>query len=158
MKTIDPNSEWVTHLLATAPTYRKDAVVGARPADGAPVTTVLANGHVETVRGTTVGEWIVTNPGGEEYAIPEDTFAARYEPTSVPGQYQSTGKARAAAHGFSGDVSMGVPWGTMTADCRALIVTGLDRDGDPAGAPWLVGYDEFHSTYIPDTPCATATA
>ena len=152
MRTIDPQSEWVRHLLTTAPIYRKDAVVHARPADGSPVTTVLASGHVETVRETTVGEWIVTNPGGEEYAIPGDTFTARYEATDQPGRYQAIGKARAAPHGLPGMVSMVVPWGAMTGDSRALIVTGLDSDGAPTGAPWLVGFDEFHTTYAEVTP------
>lgn len=148
--TIDPTDPALIEALSNAPIYRKNVTVKARPADGAPVTTVLASGETETVRPTILGEWVVTNPAGEEYSIPGETFTARYEPTAQPGVFRAVGRARMMPHGRPGRVSMVVPWGVMGGGPDALVAVTVDGEGVPDGDPYLIGADESAGTYVPD--------
>lgn len=60
-------SEW-TNRLANAEVYVKKAVVQAREAvPGETITTILADGTVETTNTAGENTVIITNPGGEEY-------------------------------------------------------------------------------------------
>ena len=78
----------------TPATYVKKARIQARPAQkGETVETVLRNGVYETDNIGKVEAWVVTNPGGEEYIVPGEEFAKKYEPAEELGEgwYKPTG-------------------------------------------------------------------
>lgn len=59
---------------------RKNGVVKAvRVTKEIPITTVLMDGTIESMNTAHPGDWIVTNPSGESYAIPDEVFLGRYE-------------------------------------------------------------------------------
>src|SRR3989344_3211430 len=64
--------------------YRKTGQITARVADKAEVvTTVLNKGgkdQTETVNTAQPGDYIVKNPGGEEYVVVAKKFPQLYEP------------------------------------------------------------------------------
>jgi hypothetical protein len=71
---IDPNT-----LNFSKPYYvKKVAPIQARPAlDGEVLCTVMSDGFVETLGIAQTGDWIITNPGGEQYIVSD--FTERYE-------------------------------------------------------------------------------
>lgn len=44
------------------------------------IETILADGTRETTNTANAGDWIVTNPGGEQYIVPSAKFPKKYEP------------------------------------------------------------------------------
>lgn len=63
--------------------YKKQGEVQARQAtEKEEVITVMksSTGEVETKNKAMPGDWIVINPGGEEYVLKPEKFASRYEP------------------------------------------------------------------------------
>ena len=74
--------------------FAKFARVQARPATiGEVIITVLANGKKETSNAANEGDWIVTNPGGEQYIVAAAKFPKKYEPAPELGEgwYKPTG-------------------------------------------------------------------
>ena len=66
-------------VLGVPAMYHKFARVQAVQANGGEeVVTVLNNGAEETKNIATAGDWIVTNPGGERYIVPQSKFAKKY--------------------------------------------------------------------------------
>ena len=43
------------------------------------ITTILANGKKETSNIAISGDWIITNPGGEQYVVPNHKFIKKYK-------------------------------------------------------------------------------
>lgn len=132
----------------TAALYRKSAVVTARRTTKVEkLDTVLSNGLVETSREVPAGEWIVTNPGGEEYAISDEKFRARYE-LRGDGQYQAKGVIHAFKNPTGGDVEVMAPWGEMQyGDANCWFAAGTDDDLAPTKDCYIIGGDEFKETY-----------
>ena len=63
-----------------APFYKKVATVTARPAvDGEKIVTIMADGHDETKNTAKKGDYLVTNPSGEQYLVPGDKFLTKYQ-------------------------------------------------------------------------------
>ena len=143
-------SEW-TNRLANAEVYVKKAVVQAREAvPGETITTILADGTVETTNTAGENTVIITNPGGEEYIIGADKFAGRYEPTGVDGEYRATGMARAVKNPTGGDIQVMAPWGELQfGGADALIATVFDPSNpDEISADrYIIGAEEFKDTY-----------
>ena len=76
---IDRKSPEVMKMLVGAPIYRKFGNVQARRATvGEQITTMLADGRQETANKADEGDWIVTNPDGEQHIISEAKFLSRY--------------------------------------------------------------------------------
>ncbi len=66
---------------ATVKNYAKFARVQAEQAtEETPVVTILQDGTKETINTAMPGDWIVTNPGGEKYVVPDAKFPKKYEP------------------------------------------------------------------------------
>jgi hypothetical protein len=137
-----------TERFNAAPLYRKSAVVTARRTEKVErLDTVLSNGLVETSREVPAGEWIVTNPGGEQYAISDEKFCSRYE-LREDGQYQAKGVIRAFQNPTGGDVEVMAPWGEMQyGDANCWFAAGTTDDLNPTQDCYIIGGDEFKETY-----------
>lgn len=124
-----------------APTYRKKVVVSARPAtEGELLVTTLADGTEETRQTLTSEHMVVTNPGGEEYAILREKFATLYEEIG-DGRYLSVGRIKALPNPYGEPIEIDAPWGGRQvggADCW-LAQNGSSR--------YLIGGSEFLETY-----------
>lgn len=129
--------------FSDAPFYRKTSTVRARKAvAGERLSTTLSNGLVETDRTLDGTEWVVTNPGGEEYAPGGDTFTKNYAPTEEEGVYRAIGVIQALANPWSCDIAILAPWGEdQFGDARCLIALSS------SGSRYLIGADEFAQTY-----------
>ncbi len=63
---IDRKASAILAALATAPVFKKQGEVVARPAvAGENITTTLASGTKETDNAANAGDWIVANPSGD---------------------------------------------------------------------------------------------
>lgn len=148
VKRVDLQDAKNTKRFQSAPLYRKSAIVAARRTETVEhLSTVLSNGTVETTREVPAGEWIVTNPGGEEYAITDEKFQSRYEAIG-DGQYQATGIIRAFKNPTGGDVEIMAPWGEMQyGDANCWFATGTDGELNPTKDCYIIGGDELKDTY-----------
>ncbi len=99
LETVQPLNSKEIYELYTSPvreiafgeahTYVKTARIQARQAtkDGEIINTIVKNGTVEeTDNVTKVGDWIVTNPGGEQYIVLNENFIKKYEPALELGE------------------------------------------------------------------------
>lgn len=145
---VDLHSNANTENFLNAAFYRKKAIVKARKVTVPEnLQTRLQNGLLETERIVPVGEWVVTNPSGEEYAIAEDKFDSRYDYVSE-GSYRAKGLIRAFPNPTGQDVEILAPWGEKQfgkADC--LFAAGVDDSGNLTSDRYLIGGTEFAETY-----------
>lgn len=146
---IDRKSPEIVAALADAPIYKKQGQVKARPATvGEEITTTLEGGAKETVNTSNEGDWIMTNPGGEQYIISEKKFLSRYEATNESGVYSAKGYCRAIKNPFGKPIEIMASWGSpQTGDERCLIADTCDADGNVGGEPYLIDADAFTKTY-----------
>lgn len=147
---VDLHTEEATSNLQESPLYRKSAVVHARKVEEVEkVETVLANGFQETAREVPVGHWVITNPGGEEYAVSEDKFKARYEPLT-DGQYRAKGIIKAFLNHTGENVEIVAPWGDpQYGDAVCFFATALDPELNITADRYIIGGQEFIDTYEP---------
>lgn len=137
----------------SAPLWRKKAVVSARQTTKPEaLKTVLANGLVETSRDEIpVGSWIITNPGGEEYAISDEKFQKLYEPGEGDGQFKAKGIIRAYQNPTGQPVSIVAPWGEVQyGDEHCWFAAGTDDSLNPTEDCYIIGSNEFADTYGPN--------
>jgi hypothetical protein len=146
---IDRKSPEIMSALAQAPVYKKQGQVEARPATvGEEITTTLEGGAKETVNKAGEGDWIMTNPGGEQYIISEKKFLGRYEATDKSGVYSAKGYCRAIPNPFGKPIEIMASWGSpQTGDERCLIADTCDASGKVDGEPYLIDADAFAKTY-----------
>lgn len=151
MDLLDIHTPAFSALFKNAPVYRKNAVVKARKVlKEELLETVLSNGFVEITRLVPVGCWIITNPGGEEYAIPNERFHSRYEETDIPGVYHAKGEIRAIKNTTGKPVEIIAPWGgSQFGDSDCIIASGCDENMNPTDYRYIIGYQEFLDTYFP---------
>jgi hypothetical protein len=94
------------------------------------------------------GDWIMTNPGGEQYIISEKKFLGRYEATDESGVYSAKGYCRAITNPFGKPIEIMASWGSpQTGDERCLIADTCDASGKVDGEPYLIDADAFAKTY-----------
>ncbi len=137
-------AEW-DRKFETAETFKKNVMIGAIQATAeTPVATVLSDGHVETQNTAKPGDFIVTNPSGEQYVIGEEKFKSKYEPVEdQPGIYRAIG-APIKAMQIDSDISFKAPWGEgMHMRAGDFIVDA--GNGDRYG----IAQKEFEETYVP---------
>ncbi len=136
--------------------YRKDVTVAARPAiPGESLTTVMADGHIETVNTAKYGDMMIRNPSGECYFIGGSTFTQRYasEEGGAPDingflTFRAVGGAIPCVR-LSENVSFLAPWGEeMKIKKGGVLISG---DIDIYG----IQPDEFAQTYKPCLPDGT---
>lgn len=84
----DQLQEYVINLVNSGvePCYYKKyaRVEAVQGLEGEVITTIMSDGHVETVNKVEKDEdgncgWIVTNPSGEKYIVPHKIFAKKYD-------------------------------------------------------------------------------
>jgi len=148
-QSIDRKSPEIMEALANAPIYKKQGRVEARPATpGEEITTTLEGGAKETVNKAGEGDWIMTNPGGEQYIISEKKFLGRYEATDENGVYSAKGYCRAITNPFGKSIEIMASWGSpQTGDERCLIADTCDASGKVDGEPYLIDANAFSKTY-----------
>jgi len=73
--------------------FRKSGIVSARPATLGENVVTSIGGEVETRNSAKEGDWVITNPTGENYIVSDDKLQSRYEKIGE-GQYKAKGKIR----------------------------------------------------------------
>ena len=150
---IDRKSQFVLSRLQIAPIFKKKSRVRARPAvAGERILTKLSSGEQETVNTAKAGDWIVTNPSGEEYIIDEKKFSSRYD--EVPGEhgvFQAKGYCRATKNPFGKPIAIMASWGEpQMGDADCWIADVCDARGEKMdGEPYLIDGKAFEETYGP---------
>lgn len=146
---IDRKSPEIMQALSEAPLYKKQGRVQARPAvSGEHITTTLAGGNKETVNTANEGDWVMTNPSGEQYIISEKKFFGRYEKTDTDGVYQAKGYCRAIKNPFGKPIEIIASWGEpQTGNENCMIADVSDAEGDLEGEPYLIDASAFAETY-----------
>lgn len=147
-KIVDLQSGEFDERFLYAPLWQKKAVVEARQVTEPEfLDTVLANGFLETSREVPLGHWIITNPGGEEYAVPDEKFRSRYEDIGG-GKFKAKGLIRAYSNPTGEKVEITAPWGEKQyGDTRCLFATTIGENFEPTEDRYIIGYDEFEETY-----------
>lgn len=148
---IERKSPEIMEALVQAPIYKKEALVSARPAsDGETVLTTLSSGEVETQNTAHMGDWVVTNPSGEQYVLSSATFNDRYEQTDSPGVYNAKGYCRAIPNPYGTPIEIQASWGSpQTGDAYCIIADACDENGTLLGEPYLIEKAAFEETYKP---------
>lgn len=140
----------IRNSLMHARVYRKQGQVMARRAiHGEKIVTTLASGVKETENIAQEGDWIVTNPSGEQYVISSDKFIRRYKATGEDGVYLARGCCRAIRNPFGVPIEIMASWGELqTGDARCMIADTCDESGENMGGePYLIDAEAFKETY-----------
>lgn len=151
---IDRKAPEIMGAIATAPVYKKQGKVKARPAKpGESIITILHDGSNETTNMAKEGDWIVTNPSGERYIISREKFLSRYEPDphsfQGDGSYVAKGSCRAIVNPFGKPIEIMASWGQpQTGGTDCMIADTCDQDGSNLGGePYLIDAAAFAETY-----------
>jgi hypothetical protein len=147
---IVPKSPEIMASLAEARVFHKQGVIRARKAIvGEVIITTLANGAFETSNPAAEGDWIITNPGGEQYLNSAQEFLKRYESTPEVGVYKAKGSIRAIENPFGKPIEIMASWGSpQFGDEDCMIADTCDPDGsNPASEPYLIDGAAFAETY-----------
>ena len=158
---LDLNSPEMTELfskaevyyLAEAGKYSKKGQVHIRPAiQGEQVTTVLEDRSIETTNTAKEGQFVVTNPGGEEYIIGADKLVQRYQPTEEEGVFKARGAVRAFRNQTGRPIQITAPWGEpQNGDESCMLATPYDpeKPDEIDSDRYIIGHEEFLETYSP---------
>jgi hypothetical protein len=146
---VDRKSPEIVSALAGAAIYKKQGRVNARPAnDGEQITTTLKSGMNETINTANEGDWVVTDPSGEQYITPKKKFLSRYEPSSEDGIYEARGYIRAIKNPFSKPIQIMASWGEkQNGNEHCWIADVSDVSGNTEGEPYIIEADAFSETY-----------
>ncbi len=91
--------------------YRKCAIVTARVAEAGEEVVTVVDGTQETRNVANAGDYVVRNPGGEEYIVEKAKFEGRYEMVvGAEGTYRSSG-GPVRAMPLAESVRFVAPWG-----------------------------------------------
>lgn len=149
MVKVDIHSDDITVALNKAPVYEKVATVHAVQVKSVEHVVTQFGDFVETEQDAQVGEWIVTNPDGEKYVLPNSKFILRYEATDVPNIFKAIGSIRAICNPFNVDVEILAPWGSpQFGDALCWFAVSLDVEGNIVTEDrYLIESDAFVHTY-----------
>lgn len=141
-------TEDMEQAFAQAPRYRKSVIVDARKTTKEEkLDTILASGVHETSRIVPIGSWVITNPGGEEYAVSEEKFLSRYE-ANGDGRWRAKGVIRAFRNPTGEDVEIMAPWGEpQYGDKDCLFATSLINETEISNDRYIIGGTELADTY-----------
>lgn len=145
---VDLQTGELNERFSTATVWQKKAVVEARQVTEPEfLDTVLANGFLETSREVPVGHWIITNPGGEQYAVSDEKFRGRYEDIGG-GKFKAKGFVRAYSNPTGKSVEITAPWGEKQfGDSECMFASALDMHRAPTKDCYIIGREEFEDTY-----------
>lgn len=131
--------------FAGAEYYRKCALVTARVAQAGEEIVTIVDGTRETRNTANAGDYVVRNPGGEEYIVEKAKFEGRYELVAgTEDSYRPSG-APVKAISLAESVRFVAPWGE-----EQFINAGgflLNNAGDIYG----IQKQEFFDTYAAST-------
>ncbi|MDD4062445.1 MAG: PGDYG domain-containing protein [Candidatus Pacebacteria bacterium] len=146
---IDRKSPEIIKSLSEAPIYKKQGFVEARKAEiGEEIFTILEDGTKETVNKANDGDWIVTNPAGEQYIVSGPKFKERYSATEEDNKYEAKGYVRAINNPFNKPIEIMASWGeAQVGDENCLIVDTCDENGKCGGEPYIIAKSAFEATY-----------
>jgi len=150
LRKVDIQSDAVTYLLGISPLFEKTVVVEAREVFiEEEVKTIVGDGFLETTNIAKPGDFIVTNPTGEQYILGAKKFASRYEKTSVAGFYKARGRIRAVLNPYGTDIEILAPWGEpQFGDAQCLLATSVDDLDTPIGTDrYIIEAAAFVATY-----------
>jgi len=145
-------------IEAEGKNYKKSAVVDVRSAQKGEVIVTIVNGIEETKKTAEEGDWVIKNPGGEEYVVPEKVFTPRYkeidEPSAFEGykRYQASGRIRAVTFdsqslGLQSPFKFNAVWGEeMIIEDGDKIVTTLPEKNEV----YRIEKQAFVDTYTKD--------
>lgn len=147
--------EYLKNIGAPFDRFYKFAKVLARQGvEGEEIKTIMANGLEETVNSVKVDaesgqpDWVIKNPGGEEYIITDKNFKKRYEITGEENSEEfsvySSKRAEITAVQIKENVSFTAPWGSeMNIAAGGYLVVNNPTD------IYGIQYEEFLQTYKP---------
>lgn len=160
---IDLNDAAMTLLLLRSSYWiQKKVIVSAEQSvRSKTVRTVLKNGKSETLNTAEKGDWIITNPGGEQYVLKPEQFTKRYHATGKKRKnlYKSVGDGVYVPNPYGVPVCVPSPLNPAeymfgAADCgfvaafdttktgkRDTVMTTADR--------YIIGREEKLKTYRP---------
>jgi hypothetical protein len=148
-KLIDLNTGAITKLLENASAYRKVGTVKAVQVAGGKqkVVTVLQDGYVETENVAHEGDFVVTNPSGEQYVVKESVFNARYVLEDVKIHvYKAKGVIKAFQYTDS-DIEVVASWGEKVRGKAGCYIAMVFDDGEYNTDRYLIGEKVFTETY-----------
>ena len=131
--------------FAGAEYYRKCATVTARVAQAGEEVVTMVGGTQETRNVANGGDYIVRNPGGEEYIVEKAKFETRYELVSGSEDTYRPSGGPVRAVPLTENVRFVAPWGE-----EQFIKAGgfmLNNAGDVYG----IQKQEFFNTYAEST-------
>lgn len=115
--------------------------------------------RLETTNDINPGDWILTNPKSwanerdNNYAVSNEKFQSRYEPTDKPGIYRAKGITRIIKNDTAGDVEIDAPWGGIqTGDAECYFCVPYERDNPdaiPENDRYILSANDFQKTYAP---------
>jgi hypothetical protein len=147
---LDLNTPEFTDLLRTAPLADKIATVTAVLVTEKQVMSTVVNGDfVETVNTAHPGDFIVTNPSGEQYILTAENFHSRYEATDELGVYQARGSIRVIKNPTGEPVEIIAPWGEPQfgdSDCY-FAVTVAGPEDEVTSDRYIIENQAFLYTY-----------
>ena len=126
--------------------YRKSVTVLARPAIPGEVIETMIDGRLETRKEAGENEMVVTNPGGELYIVPGETFHSKYALLGSSEdewqKYEAKGEIWAIQNPFGSDIEIQAPWGPMygAPDCWLVV--------NPEGDAYFLDDTAKNETYV----------
>lgn len=141
------HGEFSDRFLGAAIGQKKAIVEARQTTETEHLDTVLANGLLETTREVPAGHWIITNPGGEEYAVSDEKFKSRYESIGN-GKFKAKGRIRVYLNPTGENVEITAPWGEKQfGDSRCYFASAVGENLEPTSDRYIIGHDEFEETY-----------
>lgn len=146
---LDLQTAEFTEALQNAPLFTKFGTVDAEQVtEERVVSTVMKDGFVETVNTAQPGDFIVTNPDGEQYVLPAAKFLARY--TMENGKWTAYGLIHAIQNPTGKPITITAPWGEDqhgAADCFIATTVDSAEQTDVTDDRYIIEYDAFQHTY-----------
>lgn len=145
---IDLHTGELSERFLDAPLWYSRAVVEARQVkETEHLDTILDNGFLESTCEVPAGHWIVTNPGGNDYAMSNEEFQERFEPIGE-GKFQEKGAIRAYSNPTGKSVEVvGLNGEKQVGDRLCYFVCAIGENFEPTNERYIISLDEFEATY-----------
>jgi hypothetical protein len=146
---VDVHSFEITQKLISSSLYEKTVLVHAYRVEHTHEIVTAFGAFVETVNIAHVGDWVVINPDGEKYVLPEEQFFARYIATEIKDVYKSTGFIRAIQNPFGFPIEILAPWGKpQFGDEKCWLAVSLKNNQIVSEDRYLIEAKAFVKTYM----------
>lgn len=140
----------ISEKLLKSPIYIKDAIVTAREVTiPEEVHSILSDGSLESTRIAQIGDFIVTNPTGEEFVLDRKTFLERHQPTGNSNEYLANGFIRAIPNPYGQQIHVKTVWGEQSGSDQCMIAAIFDpKEPEKVSEDrYLIGLHEFRGSY-----------